>query len=151
MSCRLGMNVSVWRIHGLDWLGKEELDESPVPVLLCPPQIPTWNDVRCRRPQKIARSMVLLIHVLCKWVCRNVRWGTAESHLMMGAAPTNVKQLPRIFSPTSCNKPKSQAALYSRHWIFAPCLASLQPWAQEGAAISWQRVCLATTRCGRHF
>lgn len=81
----------------------------------------------------------------------DVRWDITESHLMLGAAPTNVKQPPRIFSPPSCNKPKSQAPLYSPHWIFAPCPASLQPWAKEGAAISWRRVCWGATRYGMHF
>jgi hypothetical protein len=92
-------------------------------VSLCPPQIPTWNDIRCKRPQKITWTMAPLIHVLCKCVCRKVRWDITESHLMLGAAPTNVEQPPRIFSPPSCNKPKSQAPLSSPHWIFAPCLA----------------------------
>jgi hypothetical protein len=45
------MNDSVWRIALTG--EKEELDENPVPVSLCPPQIPTWNDIRCKRPQKI--------------------------------------------------------------------------------------------------
>ena len=35
MSCRLGMNDSVWRIHGIVLTGgKEELDENPVHVAL---------------------------------------------------------------------------------------------------------------------
>jgi hypothetical protein len=51
---------------------------------------------------------------LCKWVCRKVRWGVTQSHLMLRAAPTNVKQPSRIFSPPSCKKPKSQAPLNIR-------------------------------------
>jgi len=45
------MNDSVWRVHGIVLTEeKEELDENPVPVSLCPPQIPTWKDFLCKRP-----------------------------------------------------------------------------------------------------
>jgi hypothetical protein len=138
------MNDSVWRIHGIVLTGeKAELDKNHVPVSLCPPQIPTWNDFRCKRPQKIKWTMALLItcpvqvglqegvvgHTVSCASGSAGRCGEAYSVLCKWKVrwdihcPVQVGLQEGTVGHTSCNKPKSQAPVSSPHWIFAPCLA----------------------------